>query len=336
MSNFQTFALITEGNTSTAPSEFIASTIDSFVQITTPGYLNDLKEKIKANDLITINYEDTSVFPLNTGESSVLTRLTVTYNPGTENYSLVQPVFNKNGLTLLEDYGFHNAALGTTGGGATTTYIDSLVNRNTSVFAQFSAYTVPSSVDIVTPADGSFSTEGDVAPGVSTLTYFSITPSALLESKGIHVSQYTYAGGSATFVVTDPLITTNSVMLANFVDSDTVVRILTVAPHNGSFTVVCSANPGEAILSYIASARDGANTIPHLHVSSQTNAGAGASITLNDAEVLTTSLVIGCFSSVTTPASINRALAGTGTISFGASAAPGPCAIQYIVANSTV
>ncbi|CAB4127736.1 hypothetical protein UFOVP98_13 [uncultured Caudovirales phage] len=90
MSNFQTFALITEGNISTAPSTFTGSTSDSLGTVTTTGYLNDLGNdgKIKANDLIYVNYSDTSVFPLNTGLSALLGIFQVTYS--SPNWSATQ------------------------------------------------------------------------------------------------------------------------------------------------------------------------------------------------------------------------------------------------------
>lgn len=80
MSNFSTFAMITEGNISTAPNQFVASTPDSLGTITATGYLNDLSAKIKANDIIWVNYSDTSVFPLSTGENSILGQFIVNYN----------------------------------------------------------------------------------------------------------------------------------------------------------------------------------------------------------------------------------------------------------------
>ena len=79
MSNFQTFALITEGNISTAPSKFIASTTDSLATILVAGYVTDLAAKIKANDVISINYADLSVFPLSTGESASYAEFVVGY-----------------------------------------------------------------------------------------------------------------------------------------------------------------------------------------------------------------------------------------------------------------
>ncbi|HWI50085.1 MAG TPA: hypothetical protein VNU45_17890 [Rummeliibacillus sp.] len=88
MSNFQTLSLVSEGNTSTAPSIFIASTSDSFGTITAVGYLDDIAGDgiLKPNDVIFINYSDLSTFPLNTGESAIFGEFNVSYtNP---NWSL--------------------------------------------------------------------------------------------------------------------------------------------------------------------------------------------------------------------------------------------------------
>jgi len=79
MSNFQTFALITEGNISTAPSKFIASTVDSLATVLVAGYMTDLQAQVKANDVISINYADLSTFPLNTGESASYGQFVVGY-----------------------------------------------------------------------------------------------------------------------------------------------------------------------------------------------------------------------------------------------------------------
>jgi hypothetical protein len=70
MSNFQTMTPMVQGVPGTAPRVFAASTIDSLVTITASGYLNDLGDRVKANDVFWINYADTSTQPL--GESSTL------------------------------------------------------------------------------------------------------------------------------------------------------------------------------------------------------------------------------------------------------------------------
>jgi hypothetical protein len=80
MSNFSTFELVSQGNTSTAPSIFIASTEDSLAEITTAGYMNDLVPRIKENDVIYINYDDLSDFPLNPGLAATLGLFQVSYS----------------------------------------------------------------------------------------------------------------------------------------------------------------------------------------------------------------------------------------------------------------
>jgi hypothetical protein len=94
MSNFETLALITEGNISTAPNIYVASTADSLGTIETSGYVTDLGEAglVKLNDILYINYNDTSVFPLNVGEASVLGQFVVTYTTGVWSLSAVTEV----------------------------------------------------------------------------------------------------------------------------------------------------------------------------------------------------------------------------------------------------
>jgi len=64
MSNFETFAQILGGIPGTAVQHYSASTVDSLATITTAGYLNDLGDKVKLNDIFWINYLDTSTQPV--------------------------------------------------------------------------------------------------------------------------------------------------------------------------------------------------------------------------------------------------------------------------------
>jgi hypothetical protein len=68
MSNFSTFGRVSEGLAGTAPDVWTASTPDDLATITASGYLNDKSHQIKANDIMFINYSDTSTYPLNTGD----------------------------------------------------------------------------------------------------------------------------------------------------------------------------------------------------------------------------------------------------------------------------
>lgn len=100
MSNFSSLSQISEGLQGTAPNVYVASTEDSFGDITTTGYLNDLSAKIKANDVFYINYDDASTFPLNTGESSTLGEFKVVYSA--PNWSLTS-VLTGTGQAAAKD-----------------------------------------------------------------------------------------------------------------------------------------------------------------------------------------------------------------------------------------
>jgi len=67
MSNFGTLSQVSGGYPGTAPQIWSASTPDNLGAITTAGYLNDLGDKVKQNDVFYINYSDTSVQPLGGG-----------------------------------------------------------------------------------------------------------------------------------------------------------------------------------------------------------------------------------------------------------------------------
>lgn len=82
MSNFGSLELVTGGLPGTAPQIFSASTPDNLGTITATGYLNDQQHRVKLNDVFYINYSDTSVFPLNTGEASTIGEFIVTYSAG--------------------------------------------------------------------------------------------------------------------------------------------------------------------------------------------------------------------------------------------------------------
>lgn len=64
MSNFETFAQILGGIPGTAVQHYSASTVDNLGTVTASGYLNDLGDKVKLNDIFWINYSDTSTQPV--------------------------------------------------------------------------------------------------------------------------------------------------------------------------------------------------------------------------------------------------------------------------------
>lgn len=64
MSAFITVSYVSGGIPGTAPAVFACSTEDNLATITASGYLNDMNDQVKQNDIFHINYSDTSTFPL--------------------------------------------------------------------------------------------------------------------------------------------------------------------------------------------------------------------------------------------------------------------------------
>lgn len=89
MSAFQTFAPVSQGLPGTAPQIFIGSTVDNLATITTAGYLNDLGDKVKANDVVYVNYSDTSTSP--TVITAILGGFVVTVAGGNTSLSALPP-----------------------------------------------------------------------------------------------------------------------------------------------------------------------------------------------------------------------------------------------------
>ena len=65
------------------------------------------------------------------------------------------------------------------------------------------------------------------------------------------VSKAAVAGGAASQTVTDAAVSATSVVLANWNDITNACEIETIAPGNGSFVVVSTADPGASHISYI-------------------------------------------------------------------------------------
>lgn len=90
MSNFGTMSQVSGGYPGTAPQIWSASTPDDLAAITTVGYLNDLGDKVKQNDVFYINYLDTSTQPLGGGTGGEAATLGEFYvNRSGSNMSLV-------------------------------------------------------------------------------------------------------------------------------------------------------------------------------------------------------------------------------------------------------
>lgn len=108
MSNLETFTPIVEGIAGTAPTLFSASTTDNLATITAVGYMNDRSAQIKANDIVYINYSDTSTYPLNTGLTATFVSMKVTYSAG--NWTLVATDVDSGALLAANNLSDVNSA----------------------------------------------------------------------------------------------------------------------------------------------------------------------------------------------------------------------------------
>jgi hypothetical protein len=155
MSNFETFTPYTQGLAGTAPMKFVASTTDSLATILAAGYLNDLTDKVKANDSIDINYADTSVSP---------TVITATY--GT-----FQVVVSGGNTSLVQHNGIHAAKYTNAGGSATVSITDSAITTSSVVVAAIQSSANAVTIEKVTPGSGTLTVLCSGDPGASVISY---------------------------------------------------------------------------------------------------------------------------------------------------------------------
>lgn len=326
MSNFETFALVTEGNTSTAPNLFVASTVDALATILAAGYMNDLKAKIKSNDIIYVNYLDTSVFPLDTGEAALRATFNVSYDPVALQWNLIQA---SSTVTGIGAFGIRSTRYTNAGGSATTTITDTQINPNQVILAAWEASANAVSIEKVTPGIGTFTVLSSGDPGASTLTYIAFTPSVQLQNLGVHVAKYSNAGGSATITIHDAAITATMIVDANIISSANAVIIQKVTPTAGVLTILCSADPGVSVIGYVATTISTALTNLGLYAASYSNAGGSATTTITDATITATSDVVANWASSVTAVNIQKITPSASTLTILSSADPGVSVLNY-------
>ena len=326
MSNFETLALITEGNTSTAPNIFVASTVDSLAAILVAGYLNDIQKKVKSNDIIYVNYLDASVFPLDTGESSLRATFNVSYDPAANNWNMIQ---SSSTVTGIGAYGLRSTRYTNAGGSATTTITDSQINPNMVVLAGWQASANAVSIEKVTPGIGTLTILSSGDPGASTLTYLAFTPSVSLQNLGVHVAKYSNAGGSATVTINDASITSTMVVDANIVSSVNAAIIEKVTVATGVLTILCSTDPGVSVIGYVATAPSVSLTALGLYAQTYSNAGGSATTTITDATITATSDVVANWASSVTAVNIQKITASASTLTILSSGDPGVSILNY-------
>lgn len=169
-----------------------------------------------------------------------------------------------------------------------------------------------------------------------TLNNWNLIPTApnamLIAAMGLHSQSFSNAGGSATFTLTDSSINPNSVVIARWKSSANAVQIETVAPGNGTLTVVSSGDPGASVLDYISILPSVALQNAGLVAANYTNAGGSTTITINNANITASSIVNANFVSQANAAKIDSVTASAGVITIVASANPGASVIAYTAA----
>jgi hypothetical protein len=327
MSNFQTFALITEGNISTAANMFIASTTDSLATMLAAGYMDDLSAKIKSNDIVIVNYADLSVFPLNTGESCLQAQFKVSYNPSAAQWSLIQVDDFVDGIAA---YGVISNLYTNAGGSATSTIVDARINPSMIVVAAWSSSANAVSVYSVNPGVGSMTVVSSSDPGASVLNYIAFNPSVALEALGVFGGRYTNAGGSATVTIADADITTDMEVNVNFVSQTNASIVQKVTVTAGVLTVLCSADPGVSVLAYMAVEPSSALTTLGLYAANDTGAGGSATVTVTDANIAANSVITANWATSANAVNIQKITAAAGSFAVVSSADPGASVLSYI------
>ncbi len=327
MSNFESLSLVTEALVGTAPSRFVASTVDSLATLLGAGYLNDINKKIKANDRFDINYSDTSSFPLNIGEASIFASFSVQYDPVANNWNLIQLSVPQS---LISALGVHAANYSNGGGSATTTISDSEINPNSVVIARWKSSVTSARIETVLPGSGSLVVVSSADPGVSVLEYISILPSVALQNAGAYAGKYSYAGGSATIVVPAPNVVVGMIVNVNFQSQANAAYVLTALAGAGIITIVANTNPGVSVIEYQAISPSSALTSAGLYGAAYSNAGGSATITITDANILANSIVTADFSSQASTSSIYKVTPSAGSLVILASADPGVSVVDYI------
>jgi hypothetical protein len=336
MSNFSTLAMVTEGNISTAPNRFVASTPDSYAQITALGYLNDIQHLLKANDILNINYLDASVFPLDTGESSLSVELKVAYSPGgSGHWSLVPANLNQAGMSLMESYGFHSAVQASTTTAATSVYNDAKIALSSLAFARWPVAATAGYPEKVLPGNGTLTVLNSATAGVSEIAYFSVIPSVALQGLGVYANQYSNPGGSATVTIADANIVVGQLVVANIQSSANAVKIETVAVAAGVLTMVLSGDPGVSVISYLAVVPSSALTADGLYAASSVSAGGSATVTITDANITVNSVVMAEMSAQTNASFIEKVTPGSGSLTILLNTDAGAATFSYLATQQS-
>ena len=175
---------------------------------------------------------------------------------------------------------------------------------------------------------GSFKVQYDPTLGNWNLIASAVL-AAVIAAYGVHSAFYTNAGGSATTVVTDSSISANSIVLARWKSSANSVTVETVAPANGSFTVVSTGDPGASVLDYISFLPSVALQNLGVYGAQYSYAGGATTITILNPNITAGMVVNANFVSQANAAYILTATATAGTLTIVTNTNPGVSVIAY-------
>lgn len=327
-SPFETIGIVSDGITGTAPTLYSASTVSTFAQVTAAGFGNPLYKFIKANDIFFINYLDNSVFPLDTGESSVYGEFIVQYDPVLNNYNFIPRGSQSSGISA---YGVHSSLYSNAGGSVTTVVSDAAINVNSVVVARWQSSANASIIKTVLPGNGTLTVVSSADPGVSVLEYVSVLPSVALQNAGVYAAQYSNAdaGASATTVIAAPNVVAGMVVTVNFLSQTNAAEVKTAIAGAGIITVVATADPGVSVLSYIAMTPSSALTALGFYGAQYTNAGGSATTTITDANILATSVVVADWASQANAVEVEKVTPSAGSLVILSSGDPGASVLNY-------
>ena len=326
MSNFTSLALIDGTLNGTAPCRFLASTPDSLATILGAGYLNDINKKIKQNDILDINYLDTSTFPLNVGEAAIFGNFKVQYDPVLLNWNLVPSSNNQTGIAA---YGINAANYSYAGGSATLTISDPAITPNSVVIGRLQSSVNAAIVKTVLPGNGKITVVFSTDPGVSVFSYISVLPNVALQNQGVIAGKYSNAGGSATIVIANPLVTAAMEVNVNFASQANSSEVKTAICGAGTITIVATADPGVSVVEYIACLPSSALTTLGFYGATYTNAGGSATTTITDANITASSIVVADWASQANAVEIEKVTPSASTLTILSSGDPGASVLNY-------
>ncbi len=146
------------------------------------------------------------------------------------------------------------------------------------------------------------------------------------------VRSATIAGSfpTATTVITDPAITTSSIVIAAFVSSANVVSIQTVLPGSGQFTINTDTAPSTGVLEYISFIPSPALVTAGVVAGSTSFSSGPATFVMSAPGITPGMVVVANFQSQGTPSRIYTALPGTDQITFVVSSGPGVSVMSWV------